>query len=306
MAARCAAEPAPRRSHSPAEQQPQSTQRSLLPWTISRSPAGLRPDARLPVRAALSQTGCNGSPPRQPWTTPSRVEWSSSGEAEPGEGKLASTKHLFPSLCFAPSVSLYGFLPERNRPPPRLRVFPWLPAWALGGRGSAASRRTPFLDCPGKPGRASPGGKLEWPQAGRRQGGQAHRAVMDVVGEPSGVNRRDDATEGRLGGGRKRVVGPERGGVGHRWGSSGSCLSALGVGRDGAAVCCCRLSSLCHRSSSVISRSLPPAEARPGSRAAASAPLSAPELTPAHVLARRRFRGGSVSRPAGLSKSRGL
>jgi hypothetical protein len=28
-----------------------------------------------------------------------------------------------------------GFAIERNRPPPRLRVFPWRPAWALGGRG---------------------------------------------------------------------------------------------------------------------------------------------------------------------------
>src|SRR5215211_1465792 len=34
-----------------------------------------------------------------------------SGKAGAGEGKLTLTKHLFLSLCFPPSVSLYGFLP---------------------------------------------------------------------------------------------------------------------------------------------------------------------------------------------------
>jgi|SRR5215207_3643233 len=50
---------------------------------------------------------------------------------------------------FPPSVSLHlfrsmGFGPERNRPPPRPRVFPWLPAWAFEEGGSAALRRTPL------------------------------------------------------------------------------------------------------------------------------------------------------------------
>src|SRR5829696_8533141 len=36
------------------------------------------------------------------------------------------------SLLVFPSI---GFPLERNGPPPCLRVFPWLPAWALGGRG---------------------------------------------------------------------------------------------------------------------------------------------------------------------------
>src|SRR5829696_4439882 len=44
-------------------------------------------------------------------TALSLVEWSRSGKAAAGERKLTSTKHLFPSLCFPPSVSLYGFLP---------------------------------------------------------------------------------------------------------------------------------------------------------------------------------------------------
>ena len=41
-----------------------------------------------------------------------------------------------------------GFFDERNRPPPRPLVLRWLRAWALGGRGSAAWHRTPFLDPP--------------------------------------------------------------------------------------------------------------------------------------------------------------
>jgi hypothetical protein len=36
---------------------------------------------------------------------------------------------------FPLGVSFYGFSLERNRPPPRLQVFPWLPACAHRGRG---------------------------------------------------------------------------------------------------------------------------------------------------------------------------
>jgi hypothetical protein len=38
-----------------------------------------------------------------------------------------------------------GFAIERNRPPPRLRVFPWLPAWAFeeGGSGASADQGEP-------------------------------------------------------------------------------------------------------------------------------------------------------------------
>jgi hypothetical protein len=61
-----------------------------------------------------------------------------------GTRELKPTGYLFPSLCFLPSVALLGFFHERNRPLPRLRVFPWLPAWALEEVGSAASRQTPL------------------------------------------------------------------------------------------------------------------------------------------------------------------
>lgn len=47
---------------------------------------------------------------------------------------------LFPSICFAPCVSLHGFRIERNRPPPRPRAFRWLHAWAFGGRGVSGVR----------------------------------------------------------------------------------------------------------------------------------------------------------------------
>jgi hypothetical protein len=57
--------------------------------------------------------------------------------AQPEPGKRSWRRR---NTCFPPCVSLHlfrsmGFSLERNRPPPRLRVFPWLPAWALGGRG---------------------------------------------------------------------------------------------------------------------------------------------------------------------------
>jgi hypothetical protein len=200
-----------------------------------------------------------------------------------------------------------GFSYERNRPPPRLRLFPWLPAWALGGRGSAASRRTPFLDCPGKPGRASPGGKLEWPQAGRRQGGsgQADRMGRDEVGEPRRVNCRGDARRGGLGWGR-RVVGAARGGSGRRLGLERFGCLGFGVWVVMALLSAgagCRVRAAAR--ARVPRRSSPRRRrARLCSRAAALARPPAPDLAPAHPLARRRFRaGGAVSRPAGLSKA---
>src|SRR5918999_6128261 len=51
--------------------------------------------------------------------------WSESSRPRlaPGNRELKPTGDLFPSLCFPPSVSLYGFSHERNRPPPRLGVF---------------------------------------------------------------------------------------------------------------------------------------------------------------------------------------
>jgi hypothetical protein len=117
-----------------------------------------------------------------------------------------------------------GFSHGRNRPPPRLRVFPWLPAWALGGRGSAASRRTPFLDCPGKTWTGQPRRELEWPQAGRRQGSGSGRSCGQRIGSVSGEGGLSRRREGGGSGGGETVVGRERRGVGGvGWGSSGSC-----------------------------------------------------------------------------------
>jgi hypothetical protein len=60
------------------------------------------------------------------------VWWSGRAAAKPRAVREADRRR---DTCFPPCVSLHlfrsmGFFPERNRPPPRLRVFPWLPAWA--------------------------------------------------------------------------------------------------------------------------------------------------------------------------------
>jgi hypothetical protein len=172
---------------------------------------------------------------------------------------------------------------ERNRLPPRLwPVF----ALRLGFRGRGVRRfapdRLPFLDLPDKPGRASPGAKLEWPQAGRRQGdrSKADQLGGDEVSEPrSEQSRRREGKAGRAG--ERRVVGAAAGvaGSGRRWGSSGL-VSRLGVwvvmARLSAAAGC----RVCAAARARVRRpSLPGRRrARPGSRAAARARL--PLLTP--------------------------
>jgi hypothetical protein len=150
--------------------------------------------------------------------------------------------------CFPPCVSLHlfrsiGFGPERNRPPPRPRpVFRFPPGLSRKG-GPPLRAGPPFLDRPGKPGRASPGGELEGPGAGRRQAsaGRADEGRGGACYGAEGVNRRDDA-KGSLGGeagerwgrGRARVLCRGVGGD-----SSGSGVSGWTVVGGGAAVCCC-------------------------------------------------------------------
>jgi hypothetical protein len=73
--------------------------------------------------------------------------------------------HVFRSICFALWVS--SMSATGRRPAPGLSSASRLGLEEVGVRRFAPD--PPFLDLPGKPGRASPGGELEGPQAGRRQ-----------------------------------------------------------------------------------------------------------------------------------------
>jgi hypothetical protein len=106
-----------------------STPTGLSQGTTTTSPAHPRADASFPMRAALSAFGrCVARAPRKsaPLLRPNEhqgvrqnaidcpMRWRSGRAASkptPGNRELRPTGHLFPSLCFPPSVSLYGFLP---------------------------------------------------------------------------------------------------------------------------------------------------------------------------------------------------
>jgi hypothetical protein len=161
-----------------------------------------------------------------------------------GFADLNQPAGLFPSLCFPPSVSLYGFPPwaqQAAAPPSGVSL-----ASRLGFRGRGVRRFAPDppsstcqvnLDRPAQArswrGLRRGGGKRVRGRADEGRGGKCERA--------EGVNGRGDA-RGSLGARRGRGRGRRRARVADRGvggGSSGSGVSAWRVGGCGTAVCCC-------------------------------------------------------------------